>query len=146
MGDYSDLVRPAHTITARIVGALLSSIGFAFWAAIAHLAYVAVENSRVATAAVIGILLGIGTVAYFCTAVGLRLLMNRPNRYGSVLSLRGWAVLGAFFGAGVASFIAIAVMHRLPSVLLVGAAPCAVLSAACYFIRAKLKQRDARAA
>lgn len=40
---------------------------------------------------------GSATIATFCLLVGSRLFFVRPNRYGSLLTPRGWRILGSVF-------------------------------------------------
>jgi predicted N-acetyltransferase YhbS len=53
------------------------------------------NNWSIATIAVFGVIV---LITLFCVATGLRLTLNRPNRYGSILGPAGWGVMAVIFG------------------------------------------------
>lgn len=86
-----------EVLVARFAGGILLAFGLVlatlgFWSIERQMA---VRHALRADAA--AILLTFGSIAAFCSVVGFRLLFNRPNRHGSLLSTRGWMALAFVF-------------------------------------------------
>jgi ATP-dependent Clp protease adapter protein ClpS len=84
-------------IIARFAGGVLLAFGIVLaalviWFVVRQFAAPGAIELAVAVSVVI-----VFTMSAFCSLVGYRLLLNRPNRYGSLLSPAGWRVLAAFF-------------------------------------------------
>jgi hypothetical protein len=95
----------------KVAGAALLGFGMAALGALAWFSYRLMAIGRTPDLSGIGILAVLAVVGWFCCAVGWRLLLNRPNRYGSILSPLGWRALGVIFGlmgVAVALFTALA--------------------------------------
>lgn len=92
-------------VFARLIGLVAGLIGIAAVTLAGWASYkVYPLEHRVPGFVLIAIFLGIGV---FFLLVGWRLLLNRPNRYGSILSPVGWRVLGSLFavvGIGLLAF------------------------------------------
>ncbi len=92
-------------VFARLIGLVAGLIGIAAVALAGWASYkVYPLEHRAPGLVVMGIFLVIGV---FFLLVGWRLLLNRPNRYGSILSPVGWRVLGSLFavvGIGLFAF------------------------------------------
>jgi hypothetical protein len=94
-----------HAVFARAIGVVAALIGvtaiaLALWASYK----VYPLQHRTAGFVLIGMFLVIGV---FFLLVGWRLSLNRPNRFGSLLSPLGWRALGALFaavGIGLSAF------------------------------------------
>jgi ATP-dependent Clp protease adapter protein ClpS len=85
----------------RLIARIIGGVSLAFGVASAILAVWAVDRQfairgivQISAAAAIVIFLSISA---FCCLVGYRLVFNRPNRNGSVLSLAGWIWLALCF-------------------------------------------------
>ena len=82
-------------VFARLIGLVAGTIGIAAMALAGWASFkVYPLEHRAPGFVVIGAFLVIGV---FFLLVGWRLLLNRPNRYGSILSPVGWRVLGSLF-------------------------------------------------
>jgi hypothetical protein len=89
---------PSGRFLLRLAGAVLSWAGIGLLALMLWSIEAAVfGDARFGLGAGIfcATLLIVGT---FCVATGFRMFLNRPNRYGSILSPRGWSILGIVFG------------------------------------------------
>jgi ATP-dependent Clp protease adapter protein ClpS len=82
----------------RLIARIIGGVSLAFGLAAAILAVWAIDRQfairgmvQISAAAVIVVFLSISA---FCCLVGYRLLFNRPNRHGSILSPTGWKTLG----------------------------------------------------
>jgi len=89
--------KPGRLI-ARIVGATSLAFGIAsailaVWAIDRQIAIRGVVQISAAAAVVIFLL-----ISAFCGLVGYRLVFNRPNRHGSLVSVTGWKWLALCFG------------------------------------------------
>lgn len=96
----------ADTFMARLAGA----VSLAFGIALGILAIWMVERQITLRGAIESIaaalIIFLFVISAFCSLVGYRLLFNRPNRYGSLLSPVGWKTLAAFLcvlGIGLAA-------------------------------------------
>jgi succinate dehydrogenase/fumarate reductase cytochrome b subunit len=90
-----------HPIVTRIAGAVLLASGIlsavlASWIVERQLEFHGALALRSPPAVMV---ICFVLVAAFCLMVGYRLLLNRPNRYGSLLSPTGWRLLASFFVA-----------------------------------------------
>jgi hypothetical protein len=88
---------PAPTSLVRLVGLVMSSFGvalamFCMWAV--YRLWILGRFDRPFAWFLIG---GSATIAVFCLLVGSRLFFMRTNRYGSLLTPRGWRILGSVF-------------------------------------------------
>lgn len=88
---------PAPSGLVRVVGLVMSIFGvalamFGVWAA--YRIWILDRFDRPFAWLLLG---GSATVATFCLLVGSRLFFVRPNRYGSLLTPRGWRILGSVF-------------------------------------------------
>jgi|HubBroStandDraft_1064217.scaffolds.fasta_scaffold54424_1 ATP-dependent Clp protease adapter protein ClpS len=93
-GMSSATTNRASALIARVAGAVL----LAFGTGLSILAIWVVERQFTLRGSLqltaIAMVMGFSLLAAFCFPVGYRLLLNRPNRYGSLLSPAGWVVLG----------------------------------------------------
>jgi hypothetical protein len=71
-------------------------------------------------------------IAVFCLVVGIRMLANRPNVYGSVLSPVGWYALASTFAAFAVVLASVTVVFGDFSVL-GGTAWSCVFAGWCFF-------------
>lgn len=116
-------------LIARFVGGVSLAFGIAsgmlgIWAADQQFALGHVMQVS-AAAAVVGFL----AIAAFCCLVGYRLLFNRPNRYGQLLSRTGWRFVATSFCMITLTIAAITLGQGNPGAW-IGAAALAVLSLA----------------
>jgi O-antigen/teichoic acid export membrane protein len=76
-------------------------------------------------------------VSAFCTFVGYRLVFNRPNRYGSLLSPNAWIVLAGVFATVGLLFTVLFFSHKLGvSGFLAAAASSFAFAVMCWRARA----------
>ena len=88
---------PAPSALVRIVGLVMSSLGVAFAMLVGWFVYrlwVLERFDRLFPWVLIAVS---AMTATFCLLVGSRLFFMRPNRYGSLLTPRGWRILGSVF-------------------------------------------------
>jgi len=85
----------------RLIARIIGGVSLAFGIASATLAAWAIDRQfairgvvQISAAAAVLFFL---SIAAFCCLVGFRLLFNRPNRHGSILSPTGWKTLGLSF-------------------------------------------------
>jgi ATP-dependent Clp protease adapter protein ClpS len=85
------------TLTVKLAGTVMLGFGIG----LAILALWMVERrfalhraSEISTVVVITVLV---IISVFCSLVGYRLLFNRPNRHGTLLSPLAWRILAGFF-------------------------------------------------
>jgi len=122
---------------ARLIGGVLSLSGLAIIAVFLRVIWALIDARRALESSGLLILGGLLTVGLFCTLVGFRLVLNRPNRYGSILSPNGWAVLGFLFALSALLILVLALMQDRPE--FVAQAPLgAVFSAACFLNRRRV--------
>jgi ATP-dependent Clp protease adapter protein ClpS len=88
--------------TGRLIARIVGGTSLAFGIASAILAVWAIDRQfairgvvQISAAAAVVIFL---LISAFCCLVGYRLLFNRPNRHGSLLSVTGWKWLALCFG------------------------------------------------
>lgn len=128
-GDFSS----QDTIVARFAGFILFAFGLGLIALSAGLVVRQLEFRGNLSADVLGMIVGFTLVAVFCIPVGFRLLFNRPNRYGSILSPGGWFTLASVF-----AILALAMLYFAFDVLspmgLLGAVLCAPFAYLCYMV------------
>jgi hypothetical protein len=105
--------RRINAIFARIIGGVMLWIGVAFVGLFAWASYKIMALNRAPDYRAL-VLLGLSALlATFCSVVGWRLFLNRPNRFGSILGPLGWHMLGGVFGVlGSASFVVSVVLLR----------------------------------
>ena len=85
------------TWATRIAGAALLSFGIPISI---FLAFIVVRHFAVGAPSDGPFVIGCGVlaaIAIFCNVVGLTLLLNRPNKYNSILPSYGWYALSATF-------------------------------------------------
>jgi ATP-dependent Clp protease adapter protein ClpS len=92
-GKNRELPGHMHALIARVAGGVLLAFGtglaiLAIWVVERQLS---LRGSLQLTAA--AMVIGFSLVAAFCLPVGYRLLLKRPNSYGSLLSPAGWLVV-----------------------------------------------------
>jgi ATP-dependent Clp protease adapter protein ClpS len=85
----------------RLIARIIGGVSLAFGVAAAILTVWAIDRQfairgvvQISAAAVIVVYLSISA---FCCLVGIRLVLNRPNRHGSILPPMGWKTLGVSF-------------------------------------------------
>jgi hypothetical protein len=104
-GEKAAIRAKVDAVFARLIGLVAGLIGIAAVALAGWASYkVYPLEHRAPGFVVIAMFLVIGV---FFFLVGWRLLLNRPNRYGSILSPVGWRVLGSLFavvGIGLFAF------------------------------------------
>lgn len=105
--------RRVDAIFAKVIGGVLLWVGVAFSGLFVWAAHAVVILGRPLNAFALVMLGVFAVVATFSVLVGWRLFLNRPNRYGSILSPTSWRVLGTMFGAmGAAGLIISVVLLR----------------------------------
>ena len=90
-----------------------------------------------------------GVLAAFCSLVGWRLALDRPNRFGSILSPAGWRLLAGIFAAlaaGLIIFSAVLMRESASSNVLIMAitsvVSCAVFCHWCLFAARQAQTRN----
>jgi ATP-dependent Clp protease adapter protein ClpS len=85
----------------RLIARIIGGVSLAFGIASAMLAVWAIDRQfairGVVQISVAAVILFFLSISAFCCLVGYRLLFNRPNRHGSILSPAGWNTLGLSF-------------------------------------------------
>jgi tetratricopeptide (TPR) repeat protein len=130
-------------VLARVAGAVLLMFGASLGvlAGVGVLrrieSFAGVDRTAIVFIAVLGLL------AAFCLAVGYRLALNRPNRYGSMLSPTAWALLAGLFGVAGLGFGAttFATKGPLRGALLAGVSAL-MLAVLCWRKRAAMVNRS----
>ncbi|HEY4370014.1 MAG TPA: hypothetical protein VGN07_22465 [Steroidobacteraceae bacterium] len=95
------------TLLARVAGLLLCPFGLAVLGLAVFLGYRGL-TAGTDFPAVLAVMTIFALIGVFCAVTGYRLLFNRPNRYGSLLSPIGWWILSGLFAAmalGLAVFV-----------------------------------------
>jgi hypothetical protein len=95
----------AHTIMARVAGAALLAFGLGLAALAVWMVERRLSLSGGLEPGVAAVIAVFAALALFCLLAGYRLLFDRPNRYGSLLSPLGWRVLATFFFALALAFM-----------------------------------------
>jgi len=124
----------------KAAGALLLAFGLTASAILVLGTYRIVssaDSSEIATAVFVASLMA---VAVFCLAVGYRLFLNRPNKYGSILTPLGWNALGAVF-ALLAIVGGTAVLHFGQYTAIAGPALTGVFAVCCFYAGRHFKAR-----
>ena len=106
MQDISprDIEERANRWLVKIVGGVLLWFGLAgdalfFWAI-----YKVVSFGESPQWTMYFLIAGFAIIGMFCLSVGWRLFLDRPNRYGSILTPLSWRILGTLFGVAGAAF------------------------------------------
>lgn len=87
----------SYPVIARLAGAVLLLLGAGLFALALSLVIRAVGTHGHFDREVLISLLVLAGLALFCSNAGWRFALNRPNRYGSVLSPAGWLTLSTLF-------------------------------------------------
>jgi hypothetical protein len=105
---------PANTVMARSIGLVsaLLGLGLAWFSIIMIWRQLSIRGA--VEIGVLTLVCVVFPIAWFCTAAGLRLAFNRPNRYGSIAGPWTWRVLAAIFVLVAIAFIAVAAMQKAP--------------------------------
>lgn len=98
-----------HKMIARVAGVVLLAAGVA-------LAALAIAIALRAGGSIIGFFPGV--IAVFCLLAGYRLALDRPNRFGSLLSPVGWQILAGCFAAMAAAIAVLSVSNGTYTFLL----------------------------
>ena len=140
---------PADRLMPVLVGGVISWIDVALLALFIWVLWSAINRPNVVDAGVIALCAGLLIVGTFCALVGFRLFLNRPNKYGSILSPVGWRVLGALFAAVmVAAFgLFITTTATLPPLplLIASADGLGLFSCDCFYMARTVKRPDSDA-
>lgn len=94
-----------NAVFAKIIGGVMLWIGVAFVVLLAWASYKVMIVGRAPGFGALALLGVLAILAAFCSLVGWRLFLNRPNRFGSILTPRGWRVLAAMFGVLAIGFV-----------------------------------------
>jgi hypothetical protein len=137
--DDLERQRQAHLLVARGTGGVLSWFGVALIGVFLWLVYVMVTESRPFSVGLVSFLTGLFVVGAFCLVVGFRMYLNRPNRYGSVLTPTGWNVLGLFFATGAVA-LGTTAFFAPPGPAIGAGAGCATMSFGCFYCARKLRR------
>jgi ATP-dependent Clp protease adapter protein ClpS len=104
---YADIMDKTHAIIARLAGGVLLAFGIALGLlAVAFVQRQFASSGEIELAVAVSIVC-VFMMSAFCSLMGYRLLLNRPNRYGSLFSPAGWRILAALFyilAVGLTSF------------------------------------------
>lgn len=102
----------ASRLFAGFIGAVLLSFGLGLTALAAWMVerQMTLRGAIQPDAAVFIVVAGL--ISLFCLLVGFRLAFNRPNRYGSILSPTGWAILAILFALISCATFLLAVFTR----------------------------------
>lgn len=139
---------PTGRFLLRTAGGVLSWVGIGLLALLIWLISAALDHPRVIDEKWIAICVALLVVGAFCALVGFRMFLNRPNKYGSVLSPIGWNILGSVFAAG--ALVALATLPRLPtdppeSLLIVAVGGLIVFSLGSFYMARETKRVKANA-
>lgn len=128
---------------ARVAGGILLAFGVALVALVSVAVLRQVESVAAADATALLVIALLGVLSIFCLAVGYRLALNRPNRYGSMLSPPAWAVLAGAFALGGFGFAVAAFTAKVPiRGALFGGVSMWMFAALCLWKRAALANRS----
>jgi len=97
--------RRVNAVFAKVIGGVMIWIGVAFVALLVWASYKVVTLDRAPEFGAVLLLGALAILAAFCSLIGWRLFLNRPNRFGSILTPLGWRILGAMFGVFAAAFL-----------------------------------------
>jgi hypothetical protein len=97
--------RQVNAVFAKIIGGVMLWIGVAFVALFVWASYKILLLRRPPEFGMVALLGALAVLAAFCSLVGWRLFLNRPNRFGSILTPLGWRILGAMFGVFTIGFL-----------------------------------------
>jgi len=101
--------RQVAGVLSKVIGGVMLWIGVAFIFLFVWAAYKLAQLDHVADFWAF-VLLGVfALIATFSSLVGWRMFLNRPNRYGSILSPLGWRVLAGVFGVSGVGVLAASV-------------------------------------
>ena len=100
-----------HMIIARVAGAILLVFGMGLATLAIRIVWVQPDRAGAPELSTVVITTVLVVIAAFCLSVGYRLLFNRPNRYGSILSPVGWRLFAAFFVAVAVALATVSIGH-----------------------------------
>jgi tetratricopeptide (TPR) repeat protein len=95
--DQPRRLEGANSALARIAGAILAVFGGGMGAGLLLLIYRLAMTSDDLDRTALIVMAGLLGLAAFCLSLGYRLVLNRPNRHGSLLSPWAWRVMGGGF-------------------------------------------------
>lgn len=132
--------RRVNAVFAKIVGGVMLWIGVVFVGLFIWASYKIMSLNRTPQLGAFLVLGAFAILAVFCSMIGWRLFLNRPNRFGSLLSPLGWRILGIMFGilavAFSTFFVVVLLRDSASTELLVTAvtsvASCAIFSHWCW--------------
>ena len=110
-------LRPAHPLAVRAAGAVLFAFGVGISALLLWFGFLLVTTPKRLDASGLWLISILSPIATFCLVVGIRMLANRPNAYGSVLSPVGWYVLASTFAVFAVVLASVTVVFGDLSVL-----------------------------
>ena len=110
---------PAPSVLVRAAGLLMSCFGVALAMFVVWMVYRLWVLDRFGRLGVWLFLAGSVVSATFCLLIGSRLFFVRPNRYGSLLTPRGWRILGSVFYSTAAASVVAAILSGRYELLLV---------------------------
>lgn len=113
---------------ARVVGAILLTCGFALGALVVLALIHGVGSSY---SGLVILLVGVAALGMLCLLLGLRLVLYRPNRHGSLLSPTSWQVLAGFFLILALILAALAIRDREYAIAL-SIGPAVLFAYACF--------------
>jgi len=141
--------RRVNAIFAKVIGGVLLWIGVTFIALFVWASYKISVLNRALELGAFALLVAFAILAAFCSLIGWRLFLNRPNRFGSILSPLGWRILGAMFAVFAAAFVVFWIMllrdgasTELMVTAVTSVASCAVF---CYWCLSAARQALANA-
>ena len=109
----------APSIVVRAAGLVMSSFGVALAMLVLWMVYRLWILDRFGRLGAWLLLTGTVIIATFCLLIGSRLFFVRPNRYGSLLTPRGWRILGSVFYSTTAASVVAAIVSGRYELLLV---------------------------
>lgn len=129
---------PAPPMLVRACGFVMSALGVAIGAAGLWFVYRLWVLDRLNPPVDLVFVAVSVTIAVFCVMVGLRLYLNRPNRYGSLMTPTGWTILGSVFNLAAVTVGLVGVVWGV-YLLLLALVPAAVLSLMCFRNASRLR-------
>lgn len=128
--------RRVNAVFAKVIGGVMLWIGVAFGVLLVWASYKTAMLNRPLEFVPLLFLAGFAILAAFCSLVGWRLFLYRPNRFGSILSPWGWRILGGMFGASAVGLLAfwVVLLRDGASIALQVTAVTSVASSAAFCI------------
>jgi hypothetical protein len=124
-------VDPASKLMSKVAGVVLLPAGIALVALCAWILQRQFTLKGGVTPSAFIFSAVVGIVGFFCTLIGYRLALDRPNRYQSLLPPIGWYILALVF-AVIGFVLGVVVLRRADYTQLIGVACCFVFASWCW--------------